>query len=200
MVGVMKVDLKRDTCPHWQFYTSWIQGRDCAVWQPGNRWNQTARQGLRKAKKIYLASEAEWSLWNKIRPYIHAINTSKDERQGRRMSDGYWRYPDEKNIVNTCENHSYHLFVASDLGAVFAYSILHKCGNFANISTIIGHYDHLKAGVMLVLMESIQQFCRENGIIAMTYGDWDSGVNPENGNGLRYWKHSTGFTKMQLHE
>ena len=51
----------------------------------------------------------------------------------------------------------------------------------------------MKDGVMLLLTDAIQSLAVTLEVKAVTYGTWDSGTD-----GLRYFKHSTGFKPTYL--
>lgn len=197
---VASINLHRDSCPHWEFYSRWIVDKLLAVWKPGNKWNPTARNRLNYAIKQGYVCRSNWMDWNENRDNIHKINTSAEVRQGNPMNPAYFVYPEEKNITNTCEHHRYDLFMVFRDGVAYAYAITHLCGNYMNISTILGHHDYLKDGIMLPLMKQIQDFAESRGVVDMTYGEWTSGHNENGKNGLQYWKHSVGFEPTHLNE
>jgi len=196
MVPVMNVNLKRDHCPHWNFYADWIPDKELAVWQPGNKWNATAKNRLSFCKRAgYIGYHAQWEEWNLHRQDIYDINTSAPERQGNKMKPAYLEFPPEKNIVNTCDNHRYELIFVRIKSRIVAYAITHISGELMNVSTILGHADYLKDGIMLLLMEHIQITAIVHGVKALTYYLWDSGTQ-----GLQYHKHSVGFQPLYLSE
>jgi hypothetical protein len=197
MVDIMKqIDLKRDNCLHWHFYADWIPYKELAVWQPGNKWNATAKNRLSFASRSgYIGYHALWKEWNQCRQDIYEINTSAPVRQGNPMKPAYLEFPPDKNIVNTCEHHRYELVFVRKGSKVVAYAITHISGELMNISTILGHADYLKDGIMLSLMDQIQKLAILHGIKALTYYMWDSGTP-----GLQYHKHSVGFQPCYLSE
>jgi hypothetical protein len=195
MVDVMTIDLHRDTCDRWQFYAGWIQDKELAVWQPCNKWNATARNRYNYISRQGYVVKYGFKAYNENLEDIYAINTSAKERQGRGMNPAYFDYPKEKNVINTCYHHAYYFIGIVYQGTMKAYAILHVMGELMNISTIIGHADYLKEGIMLALTAEIQEFAAERPIKAVTYGTWDSGTD-----GLRYFKHSTGFQPLTLSE
>lgn len=111
------------------------------------------------------------------------------------MNPAYFVYPAEKTIDNPCNDHQYHLITVSYGGKWVAYSIVHAMGELMNISTIIGHADRLRYGIMLLLMEEIVKVASARGVKYIDYNEWESGTP-----GLKYWKHSTGFEPMELKE
>jgi hypothetical protein len=196
---VATVNLHPDPCDHWRFYHEWIPGKELAIWQPGNKWNATAKNRLSFAHRNgYYDYDCNWSAWNNSRDHIFRINTSAKVRQGNPMNPAYFDYPSEKNITNTCQHHGYYLAMVIKNGQVVAYAVIHICGDFANISTIIGHHDYLKDGIMLPLMNRIQLIAMEHEVKAMSYGEWMSGHNEDGKNGLQYFKHSVGFEPVYL--
>lgn len=202
MVAIMiPVNLHRDSCKHWEFYSRWIVGKNLAVWQPGNKWNATAKNRLNFAMRNgYIDYDCNWEAWNLHRDDIFKINTSARVRQHNPMNPAYFDYPEAKMIINTCRDHQYRLVMVRHENTVLSYAVLHIIGELANISTIIGHRDFLKDGIMLPLMNRLQWIAVKSDIKAMTYGEWDSGHNENGKNGLQYWKHSVGFQPMTLNE
>ena len=193
----MRLDIKPySCCDRWRFYASWLPGRQLAVHVIGkSKWNATASNRYRFCiAKGYTARHESWHEWDLHLDDIYAINTSASYRQGRAMSDGYKQYPEKKYIENSCLYHKYHLVTVSDEGNRWvAYAVIHVMGNLCNISTILGHAAHLKAGVMLLLMREIIVVCSVCNVVYLDYGEWESGTK-----GLQYWKHSVGFEPMTL--
>lgn len=185
------MNLMKDDCTRWQFYDEWIRGKELAVWS-GGKWNSTARNRLNYCRRKGYHVQTGWELWNNNLPEIYSINTSATHRQGREMNPAYFDYPSPKTIHNDCPDHTYHLICVFGPELV-AYAIVHHMGELMNISTIIGHQDKLKDGVMLLLTDAIQQLAVTLDVKAVTYGTWDSGTD-----GLRYFKHSTGFKPTYL--
>ena len=195
MVGIVNLKAS-DCCDRWHFYRKWLPGKVLAVHTVGvSQFNATARNRLNYCMKLgYTASSKDWNEWNDHREDVFKINTSASERQGNPMNPAYFDYPDEKHIENNCY-HSYRLVVVEYGGVWYAYSILHAMGELMNISTILGHADHLKDGIMLLLMQEIIKLAESLNVKYIDYNLWDSGTK-----GLQYWKHSTGFKPMELKE
>lgn len=189
----MQVNLKKDSCDRWQFYEGWVPGKELAVWEPGNKWNATAKNRMKYAVKHGFICKYGFEHYNDHLKDVFEINTSAPIRQGREMSEGYLTFPTRKNIDNPCPNHTYHCLAVFHKETVYAYAIVHRMGDIMNISTIIGHKDVLNYGIMLLLADRIQQLAALLGVKAVIYGTWDSGTD-----GLRHWKHSTGFKPQTL--
>lgn len=185
-----------DCCDRWRFYRDWLPGKTLAVHLVGKcKMNPTARNRAKYAiKRGYTVSERAWSEWNDHRDDIYQINTSAPVRQRNPMNPAYFDYPDMKIIDNPC-THKY-LLVSVDLGGKWvAYAILHAMHELMNISTIIGHTDYWKDGIMPVLLSGIIETAERYGVKVIDYGTWDSGTD-----GLRYFKHSGGFFPAKVNE
>lgn len=192
----MKIDLKpSDCCDRWKFYISWVPDKVLACHVIGaDRFNSTARNRAKYAKRLGFRPHCEpWEQWNLHRDDVHWINTSAPIRQGNPMNPAYLEYPSAKTIDNPCQHHKYLLITVTLENRWYAYAIIHCMGELCNISTIIGHADYLKDGIMLLLMEEVIRSAGNVGVKVVDYGTWDSGTD-----GLRYFKHSTGFKPLTL--
>ena len=194
----MQVDIKPyPCCDRWHFYRGWLPGKVLAVHTVGvSKFNPTARNRLSYCiRSGYISTHQKWEQWNEHLDDIFLINTSAPVRQGEPMNPAYLEYPAQKTIDNPCAYHTYQLVTVEKDGHWYAYSILHAMGELMNISTIIGHADHLKDGIMILLMDEIIRVAKGLNVKYIDYNQWDSGTK-----GLQYWKHSTGFEPMQLSE
>jgi len=81
---------------------------------------------------------------------IHEINTSLKERQGREMDEAY---REKKEHYPVQENQRYFGVLKGD--KLVAYAWVTVCGEVALLGTLLGHGDHLKAGVMYLLITQI---------------------------------------------
>jgi len=122
---------------------------------------------------------------------IHAINTSKPERQGRPMSAGYLERPSFSPLPDyPCARHAIRTYgVSAPDGELVAYIVVYVCGDIAMVSQILGHADHLGADVMYLLtLEAFQETLATSGPVVASYNRHDSGTD-----GLRYFKERLGF-------
>ena len=185
-----------ECCDRWKFYRGWLPQRIVAVAHTDMvKFNSTARNMRNRAMTKYESGRLNWEFWNSHLDDIYDINTSAKERQGREMNPAYFEYPKPKSpIENNC-NHQYHLYAVWDeTGKWVAYAIIHRMGEIANTSTIIGHADRLKDGIMYLLMDTIINTIPQD-THWLIYGEWDSGTK-----GLQYWKHATGFFPAHVTE
>jgi hypothetical protein len=108
------------------------------------------RNMIRKAQKNNYTSGA--FIWNEHLESIHSINTSKAVRQNSPMSASYKNFPGtsgEHISIRRCG-----IFLRSTLVAYANCTVLN---NLLVINTILGHGDHLRFGVMNLLIYSIVQ-------------------------------------------
>lgn len=123
---------------------------------------------------------------------IFAINTSKDERQGRPMSDAYrspMRFTDQKIV---CPRHHVYPYGVLLDETLVAYLWLYRCGDLAMVSSILGHGDHLDADVMFLLVEGMLADQVDFGGTVF-YNLHRSGTD-----GLRYFKERIGFAPTEV--
>lgn len=195
----MKLNLYPDECAHYVFFRDWIPGKELAVidftdYNPDEKisiqyFNATARNRAAYCVRKGYRSLTGWENRNERLDDLFKINTSKDIRQGRRLPDNYFDFPKTTIPGNQCPKHHIDFIGIEDKdGTLVAYCELYIIGEYAHISRILGHYDHLKNGIMLLLMQRIILVCISNKIKGLCYYLWNSG-----GEGLRYFKHSTGF-------
>lgn len=126
---------------------------------------------------------------------IFAINTSLDERQGRRMTQGY-RVPQTQTPLPDyeCGRHAIRTYGVSDyVGTLVAYLWLYRAGDLALVSSILGHGDHLGNDVMYLLFQQVVGREREFGEGFFVYNRHDSGTD-----GLRYFKERLGFQEAAV--
>jgi hypothetical protein len=120
---------------------------------------------------------------------IHEINTSTPERQGRPMSAGYQEAPVYGPNPTICEQHHVYTYgVAEPAGRLVAYTWIYRSGELAMVSTILGHHDHLDAGVMYLLIFGALEQQAWIGPGTLFYNLWNSGTD-----GLRFYKSRIGL-------
>lgn len=122
---------------------------------------------------------------------IFAINTSMPERQGREMTEAYRRRPDPYGPLPTytCPRHQIRTYGVLHDGHLVAYTWLYQVGDMCLFSTILGHGDHLNAGVMYLLVaETLRDVMAVAGTRYAMYNMHMSGTE-----GLRFFKEQMGF-------
>lgn len=127
---------------------------------------------------------------------IHAINTSKPERQGRPMADSYRRRPQFELLPSySCARHRIDEYGVLDRDSTLvAYLVLYACGDIALISQILGHADHLANDIMYLLIRgAFQAMLERAGPLVVFYNRHDSGTD-----GLRFFKERLGFSPERV--
>lgn len=149
----------------------------------------------RTARKRAAAAERNGYTFVEIRREHHEldifdINTSAPERQGRPMSETYRRRPDVSPLPEyTCPRHAIKTYGVLDArGHLRAYTWLHRVGDLAMFSTILGHADHLDRHVMYLLVRGTLASEAEAGPGYGWYNLHSSGTP-----GLRWFKERFGF-------
>ncbi|MDD5177486.1 MAG: hypothetical protein PHQ05_13800 [Sterolibacterium sp.] len=171
---------------------------------------------IRLLKKAIAAGYyCEQFAWKNHIPDIHEINTSKPIRSGGEMKSSYMRTVDElggapnkitKIIDPKCKKHwSIPFGVFKNVSGyrqgeievnkkLYGYILLHRRGELAIYSLIIGHGDYLSDGIVNLLHHHVMQWILHPdnkltaGIKAVMYGGIDQGND-----GLRDWKRREGF-------
>ena len=122
---------------------------------------------------------------------IFAINTSMEERQGRAMSESYRSKPNPFGPLPAygCPRHQVRTYGVLKDGHLVAYTWLYQVGEMCLFSTILGHGDHLHAGVMyLLIVETLRDVIETAGTKFAMYNMHISGTD-----GLRFFKKQIGF-------
>jgi hypothetical protein len=122
---------------------------------------------------------------------IFAINTSMSERQGKEMTEHYQERPGPFGPPPdyTCPRHQIRTYGVLKDGHLVAYTWLYQVGEMCLFSTILGHGDHLTAGVMYLLVaESVRDVMAVAGTKDAMYNMHQSGTD-----GLRFFKEQMGF-------
>lgn len=154
-----------------------------------NRYNYSYKNG-------YTSRIITWEERTAFLDDLHAINTSARERQGKPMSDGYLKYPAVYSTPKPeCPAHYARFIGCFKDGKLVAYITAHFCGKLAAASQILGHYEHLKNGIMLSVWMEFVGHCFNRGIEKIVYSRWKDGND-----GLKYWKHSVGMKSKILKE
>lgn len=158
---------------------------------PASYW---MRQKVRKAlKEGYVFSEIDR---NDHADEIYEINTSLEERQGRPMSESYRKKVEAYGSlgVQPCPRHQLRFYGILREGQLYAYSWIHQVGELALFSMIIGHGEHLRHGIMsLMVFEAVKDLQRSSGT---RYGMYH--LHHGGGEGLTFFKEKMGFRPFRV--
>jgi len=141
-IGVALINLTEyDTFE--QYYKS-INGKNSAAYY--------ARKAIRRGYKFIEIDRNDYI------NDIYEINTSSEIRQGRKMPESYLKkvekYQNEKN---------YRYFgVVNKDGVLVAYCNIGFYGEFALISSLLGHKEYLNDGIMYLMMVEVNKIVLEN--------------------------------------
>jgi hypothetical protein len=147
-------------------------------------------EGLRYARRrVRRASRLGYTVAlfdpNERRDELLAINRSMPERQGRPMDAPYL----DSDASYVIAPHLEHIGVVKD-GAVVAYSELEYAGEIVGTNRIMGHGDHLRNGIMFLLIAGIVDHVKTTRPdIRYVFYDMFFGA----GDGLRAFKMNAGF-------
>lgn len=86
---------------------------------------------------------------------IHSIRTSKEIRSGKPVPEIFRQRPLPFDSANNrlCDHHQVTgVGIFNNQNTLVAYAAIHNCGDLAIINTILGHGDHLKFGIMNLLV------------------------------------------------
>ena len=152
-----------------------------------------SRNMIKKAQKNQI--ECKLFEWNDFLDDIYDINTSSLIRQGRKMDDAYFKYPEPIKIKNEEDFQIIHIGAFSD-GKLIGYIELYVYGNFAMTNRILGHKKYLKLGIMNLLFYKTIETLIEKEIEYLNYLTMQ---NKEN-NSLSAFKYRVGFREYSLLE
>ena len=152
---------------------------------------------LRQAKKAdNLGCDYRVFEWNHHLLDIHDINISKEIRCGKPMSPAYLRSAEELRKPwreHACRYHwtiPYGVFFE---GKLLAYTLIKRNKDIALYSTILGHGDYLKHGIMHRMHLAIREHLDQSDIKFIMYAGHESGTE-----GLKLWKKNLLFQPHQL--
>ena len=124
---------------------------------------------------------------------LYAINTSRERRQGRPMSDGYRERPAFGDERYPCDRHRVTAYGVFTNRHLVAYTFVYRAGDLALVSTILGHAEHEPDGVMRLLMRGTVHAETPHGGF-LVYNRHDSG----DGDGLREFKEHVRFAPTRV--
>ena len=122
---------------------------------------------------------------------IYAINTSMPERQGRPMTETYrHRLAPQRPLPDfPCPRHALRRYGVLRDGHVYAYAWVYVIGEMCLFSTILGHGEHMRAGIMsMLVVEVVRDLMATAGLRFAMYNLHSSGLE-----GLRFFKEQMGF-------
>lgn len=169
-----------------------------AVRIPGtiDEWRSEHRTARKRAKRATVRGYVSMPLAREHHAdEIHAINTSAQRRQGRPMSAGYLERHDFPALPDyPCARHAIRpTGVWDGDGTLVAYLVMHRAGDLALVSQILGHAAHLGNEIMYLLFEHALRREIHAGSGAVVYNRHDSGTD-----GLRFFKERLGFSEMEV--
>ena len=126
---------------------------------------------------------------------IYEINTSKDFRQGKRMTNSYIEYPTKFNLNYDIYNEKYSIefYGVFKDNKLVAYGMLYFCKEIVVLMKVLGHGDHLKNGIMNLLFYFIVEDCIDNH----KYAKYINYLTIINNNSNSAFKLSVGFEKYK---
>ena len=160
-------------------------------------WDEVGYSARRKVRRALKEGYAHQEIdRNGYLDDIFDINTSMSHRQGREMTESYQTRPDPygKLPAYTCPRHRLLTFGVVRDGHLYAYTWVYQVGEMCLFSTILGHGDHLNAGIMyLLIAETLQAVVAAAGTRYAMYNMHYSGTE-----GLRYFKEKVGFQPYRV--
>jgi hypothetical protein len=153
--------------------------------------HRTARKRSDRCYRLgYRFSEIDYSQYADD---IYEINTSLSTRQGRPMSDGYLKHVERSKLPEfPCAVHrttTYGVTISKLKPKLVSYMTLHRAGELALVSMILGHGDFLEDDIMFLLFAGMVEDQAGLGGI-LYYNRHDSGQE-----GLRFFKERLGFSE-----
>lgn len=171
-MGAALIDLGRYTAP--PAYLDDIAGKNRGAWH-----------ARRARSRGYVCTEIER---NQHIDAIHAINTSLDERQGRRMDQKYL----EKTTRFERQPHFSYYGVLNPEGKLVAYANIGRYGNFSAFSQLIGIRNN--DGIMhLMIVDIVTRLLEEKQVRYVMY-DTFFGAQA----GLQQFKRLLGFQPYRV--
>ncbi len=127
---------------------------------------------------------------------IYAINTSMEERQGRPMAEAYRQPPAPQGPLPDfpCPRHALRRYGVLHEDHLYAYAWVYVIGEMCLFSTILGHGEHMKSGIMsLLVAEVVRDLMATAGLRFAMYNLHASGTD-----GLRFFKEQMGFAPYRV--
>ncbi|MGC8634414.1 MAG: hypothetical protein ACP5VP_07080 [Candidatus Limnocylindrales bacterium] len=127
---------------------------------------------------------------------IYAINTSLPERQGRPMAEAYRQRPAPQGPLPAfpCPRHALRRYGVLREGHLYAYAWVYVIGEMCLFSTILGHGEQMRSGIMALLVaEAVRDLMASAGLRYAMYNLHASGTD-----GLRFFKEQMGFAPYDV--
>lgn len=155
------------------------------------RLGDKGRNMVRKAEK--LGYQFGRFSWNERLDDMFEINTSMDQRGGVSMSASYRERPSPTTDAPFCAQRGRRFYGAFKDGKMVGYIVLVVFRHFAAINTILGHGDHLKAGIMNGLVNfMVSDLSAEGSVRYVNYLTLSGGRESLDG-----FKRRVGFDEFQ---
>jgi hypothetical protein len=127
---------------------------------------------------------------------IYAINTSMPARQGRPMAEAYRQRPAPQGPLPDfpCPRHALRRYGVLRDGHLYAYAWVYVIGEMCLFSTILGHGEHMRSGIMsLLVAEVVRDLMASADLRYAMYNLHASGTD-----GLRFFKEQMGFQPYRV--
>lgn len=155
--------------------------------------HRTARKRAMRAERLgYTFAEVDYSRHDDD---IHAINTSLQSRQGRPMSASYRvrrQHGRLSDAQTRCPRHRTHTYGVLQGETLVAYLTLHRAGELAMVSMILGHGAHRDNGIMFLLIQGVIE------AQAPQTGFYYYNLHSSGQDGLRWNKERLGFAPADI--
>ncbi len=92
-----------------------------------------------------------------------------------------------------CQQHRTHTYGVTKNGTLYAYMTLHRAGDLAMVSMILGHGDHEHLGIMYLLVQGAVE--DQAGLGGFFYYN----LHNSGQEGLRWTKERYGFRQADIH-
>jgi hypothetical protein len=161
-------------------------------------WNSPDSHWMRRKVRGAIKAGYQFAPFDHInfRDDVYEINTSKQTRQGRPMSEAYRRLPVEKSPFRnqSCPRHRNDYFGVFRDSKLYAYALVRQCGEMFLFAEFIGHGAHLENGIMnLLLFEAAKRRHQESGSRYAVYHLHHNGTP-----GLQFFKRKMGFAPHRV--
>jgi len=157
---------------------------------------QCRRDYRRALKEGYYVKVMSVEEQNNRRDELYAINASAEIRQGNKMSEEYFVYPDAV-VPFECPLHFHKTYgVFSKEHTWVGYIYTRYCGEVASILKILGHLKYMGtiSFMMVLLFGIIKDIMEQHPVVKyFEYHLIDAGTQ-----GLQNWKHNTGFRPVRF--
>jgi hypothetical protein len=156
-------------------------------------WRDQHKTARKRADRAYRRDYSAVNLNTVGGPEWDAINQSAPERQGRPMTAGYLNPVAFSKLPDfPCPVHATRVSGIYNQDGLVAYLVMHRSGDLALVSQILGHDAHLDDEVMYLLFQyALSRETHTPGLVV--YNRHDSGTD-----GLRWFKERLGFEEREV--